>query len=309
MTEITKVVAATVRTGHIIQINGDNGPTSKYGMALDPDLLETIGDRTFLSLSMTHYQIQKIFGIQKVDDSKSRKWVRFIKQLRDAVTDGKINDAFKASDEDGSAEWTPKACKRSIIIDKVSDVIDVAFEFQGKEIQLSTAKPHDNRSNMLKVELNDDSLAFLLSAFYEDPPEPVSKSRRITGPREKASEYDDFPNVKVRMRSYARGAPVKVVYINLHAGKEMSKTIYKEMTHEAEITHVKYLQTMYDNSVRGSDGADDQGGVGGVTTTPIGSLDGWLVRSTALSSTALASNAEADHVHLTEALDAKEESV
>ena len=120
------IAGMSVRTGIIIQmpsVGVDSVLRSKFGIAIDQDLITMVEDRSFLRLDARHYQIVTLLGVEKSVDGFANRWIAYLKQAREEATNRQLNLAYKSIDEDCDVEWTCQIMKRGDLFHKVSKIV------------------------------------------------------------------------------------------------------------------------------------------------------------------------------------------
>ena len=73
----------TTRHGLIVHVDGSDDATfTKFGVAVDSELLENVEGVELLHINAMHYQMRKLFGFEKSLDAKSNLWLIFLKQSK-----------------------------------------------------------------------------------------------------------------------------------------------------------------------------------------------------------------------------------
>jgi hypothetical protein len=153
----TELLACNVRVGTIVYVQGRCAKDG--GIVLGLNMLTTVENRTFVSLDQNNYTVKKVFAW---GDNMS-KWATAIKKAREVATDDLLQEAFKRGDDDTTVAWnrtikqiSPIVAAKVVTCHGVEKTLHVLVDVSAQGI--------------VKMELTDDSLEFLVNASIEAPP-------------------------------------------------------------------------------------------------------------------------------------------
>ena len=188
----------TTRHGLIVHVEGSDDATfTKFGVAVDPELLENVGGVELLHINASHYQMRKVFGFDKSLDAKSNLWLIFLKQLREHAMSDALTEAYKKVDAEAD-EFAPSVhLKREKLFKDLPELLtillpDLPCGRKGMQVKVKKASRWNNE---LLLEVNGPILEYLMNAMYTDPPmqaEPPAKKK----PRQDSPRYAEYPHVR-----------------------------------------------------------------------------------------------------------------
>jgi hypothetical protein len=248
-------------------VHSDAKDVGKYGVAIDTTLVSDIDGRAFMTLDTNHYQVTKLFGIEKQDgDANSNKWLHHLQKLREDATTIELNKAYTTLDSDCSNAWHRRSTAKKDLFDRIPKVVDVSvFHDEAGDIKMAVATEAHHRG-MLKFEATAENLTYLNNAFYYPPPHEVRFVKRQKHAGALLPAYPEYPDVKVKN---TRGT--KTVYIppmvTASGKRHLSKVVPPTMTLEAELIVVSRLQAAYTSSRLGRAGDGDAESLAGDSVT------------------------------------------